>query len=67
MYIAERVKRLEWTHKQTGMEEDWRGLHPAVGGERLKMMIMMMKILLGCIFPISLNFDVRFNFYLKLY
>jgi hypothetical protein len=27
--------------KQTGMKEDWRGLHPAVDDERLKMMMMM--------------------------
>jgi hypothetical protein len=26
--------------RQTGMEEDWKGLHPAVDGERLKMMMI---------------------------
>jgi hypothetical protein len=26
--------------RQIGMEENWRGLHPAVGGERLKMMMI---------------------------
>jgi hypothetical protein len=41
--------------RQTGMEEDWRLLHPAVDVERLKMMMMMMNLLIMKNFNISKN------------
>jgi hypothetical protein len=37
-----RVKSMQIDSRQTVMEEDWKGLHPAVAGERPKMMKMTM-------------------------